>query len=547
MVGPFWIVLLLAPPLLALAFLSSYGLHLVTLTGVYALMGTGYQLVFGQLRALNLAQGALFGVGAYTVALAAPSLGALGLPLAALAAAALAALAAWPAVRLQSHYFALATLALASLVTLFAVDAETITGGANGLVGFATALPRGRILLVLVWLCLIAAVFAYARVFAGRAGEKALMIRESPLAAATLGIDAARWRIVAFIVGGALAGLAGGFSASLTGVVSPEATGFPLMVLCLTSVVVGGARHPMGAVLGAALAVCLPELLRGLQGGWLLAYAVITLAVVLWAPEGLAALIDRLRGVKPAAPTPIAVDDSLPPAAGPTLLRLDRVTKSFGGVEALHDVSLALKRGEIVGLIGPNGSGKTTLLNVVCGLERIDHGTVTLDDVRIDRLPAHAIARQGIARSFQSPTLPPQSTARVAVDAAARFDATAALGLVGLADRTTVPCGRLAPGERRLVELARALATGAAFLLLDEPAAGLNDVERRRLAGVLRRLRDGGRGVLIIDHDIELLSDVCDRLVCLDQGAVIADATPARVRADATVQASFLGLPRDAA
>jgi ABC-type branched-subunit amino acid transport system ATPase component len=130
---------------------------------------------------------------------------------------------------------------------------------------------------------------------------------------------------------------------------------------------------------------------------------------------------------------------------------------------------------------------------------------------------------------------------------AARLDALAALGLVGLADRALVPCGRLAPGERRLVDLARALATGAAFLLLDEPAAGLNDAERRRLGGVLARLRDSGRGVLIIDHDIELLSGVCDRLVCLDRGVVIADATPAQVRADLVVQASFLGLPREAA
>jgi branched-chain amino acid transport system permease protein len=246
-------------------------------------------------------------------------------------------------------------------------------------------------------------------------------------------------------------------------------------------------------------------------------------------------------------PTLRATNDALPPAAGPRFLALDRVTKRFGGVVAVHDVSLALGRGEIVGLIGPNGSGKTTLLNVVCGLERSDHGAITLDGIRIDHLPAYAIARRGIARSFQTPTLPPRSTVWAAVDAAARFDAMAALGLVGLADRAIVPCDRLAPGERRLVDLARALATGAAFLLLDEPAAGLNDMERRRLGGVLVRLRGSDRGVLIIDHDIELLSDVCDRLVCLDQGAVIADATPAQVRADPAVQASFLGLPREAA
>ena len=139
---------------------------------------------------------------------------------------------------------------------------------------------------------------ALRRLFSGPLGETARLLREAPLAAATLGIDGARWRFAAFVVGGALAGLAGACSAALSGVVSPEATGFSVMLLCLTSVVLGGARHPMGAVLGAALAVCLPELFRDLQGAWLLAYAAATLAVVLWAPQGLAGLIDRLRGAR---------------------------------------------------------------------------------------------------------------------------------------------------------------------------------------------------------------------------------------------------------
>ena len=210
--GPFWLVVLVLPPVLALLVLPPFGQRMVTLIGIYALMGLGYQLVFGQLGALNLAQGALFGTGAYAAALA-------PLPMAIVAAALPAAIVAVLTLRLQSHYFALATLALASLISLVALHTESLTGGANGLAGFSTGLPRGAWLLVLVWAIVIAAVLAYARAFAGPLGEHARLLREAPLMAATLGIDGGRWRLVLFVMGGALAGLAGACSAALSGVV----------------------------------------------------------------------------------------------------------------------------------------------------------------------------------------------------------------------------------------------------------------------------------------------------------------------------------------
>ncbi|TAJ85978.1 ATP-binding cassette domain-containing protein [Reyranella sp.] len=499
----FWLAVLILLPVLALLVLPPFGQRMVILVGVYALMGVGYQLVFGQLGALNLAQGALFGVGAYTVALTAPTLGLLSLPVAILAAALPAAIVAGPILRLQSHYFALATLALASLIHLAAVHVESITGGANGLAGFTALLPRGPILLVIVWICLILTIVVQARLFAGPMGERARLLRQAPLVAATLGIDGGRWRLVAFVIGSALAGLAGGLSAAVSGVVSPEITGFPIMVLCLTSVVLGGARHPMGAVLGAAIAVCLPELLRDLQSAWLLAYAAATLLVVLWAPEGLATLIDRWRGVRPVPPVSPVVPAHLEAVDGPQRLTLDGVAKHFGGVAALQGVSFTLERGEVVGLIGANGSGKTTLLNVIGGLECADGGTIMLDERRINHLAPHAIARVGVGRSFQSLAL---------------------------------------TGDTRTADIAHAIETGASFLLLDEPAAGATDRERSDLASLIARLRAAGRGVLIIDHDIELLSRTCDRLICLDRGAVVAIGRPAEVRANPIVRASFLGV-----
>jgi branched-chain amino acid transport system permease protein len=498
----FWRLLLVMIPLVGLVALPPLGQRLVTLIGIYALLGLGYQVVFGQLRAFNLAQGTLFGVGAYAAALSAPYIGGQAFLASILAAMVVAAFAAAPILRLQSHYFALATLALASLINLVAVHAESLTGGANGLVGFADALPRGPILMVLVWVCLIPSVLAYAAFFKGAMGENARLLREAPLEAATLGIDGGLWRFLAFVAGGAYAGLAGGFSAALSGVVSPDVTGFPVMLLCLTSVVVGGVRHPMGAVLGAAVAVCLPEVFRGLQGSWLLAYAAATLVVVLWAPDGLAGLLDM-----PPPRLPPLMPGRIAPLPGPQRLVLDRITKRFGGVEALTDVSFKIERGEIVGLIGPNGSGKTTLLNTISGLERADSGFIMLDVTQIERLPPHRIARAGIGRTFQAPI----------------------------------------EGETRSDGLARMLASDAVFLLLDEPAAGMTEREREELVRLLGRLRDAGRGVILVDHDIELMTRVCDRLVCLDGGAVVAHGPPAEVRADPRVRASFLGLPANAA
>jgi branched-chain amino acid transport system permease protein len=473
----YWIVLLVLPPLLAPVLLPPFGQRLVTLVGIYALMGVGYQRTFGQLGALNLAQGALFGVGAYAVALTAPMLGPLAFVVAVLAAVIVAAIAVVPILRLQSHYFALATLALASLVNLVAVHAEGLTGGANGLVGFAPSLPRGAVLLVGVWVCLIAIVLTQAYFFAGRRGEAAGLVREAPLVAAALGIDVRRWHLSAFVLGGAAAGLAGGGAAAVSGVVSPDTTGFPIMLLCLTSVVLGGARHPMGAVVGAAIAVCLPELFRELSGAWLLAYAVATLAVVLFAPQGIAGLIDP-------APAPLSpqMPVRLMPSTSGRHLVLRGVSKSFGGVKALSGVSFAVERGEIVGLIGPNGSGKTTVLNVISGLERADSGTIDLDGRSLERLPAHAIARAGILRTFQTPL----------------------------------------PGEGRLAGIARAVSSGATFLLFDEPLAGANAAEQTELVSLLGQLRTAGYGVLIVDHDTELLSKICDRMIALDRGRVVA-------------------------
>ncbi|MBV8170093.1 MAG: ABC transporter ATP-binding protein, partial [Alphaproteobacteria bacterium] len=306
-----------------------------------------------------------------------------------------------------------------------------------------------------------------------------------------------------------------------------------------------------GAILGALLLIHLPEWLRGLDRYYLIAYGALLLAAIVAAPDGIVGALERWRArLLPEAPPDPPVPrpwSEMPPRLA--TLTLHGVSKRFGGVQALDGVSLTLSPGEIVGLIGPNGAGKTTLINIVTGAYRADAGRVTLGEQDLAGLAPHAIARAGIARSFQSTALVDTMTVldSVAVArrrptlAAARGEAMRLLEGLGLAEVAMRPCGSLAQGFKRRVEIARALALQPRLLLLDEPAAGLNPVEQRDLAARLARLAQGGLSVLVIEHNMPFLMPLVGRIVCLDQGQVIADGTPDAIRADTRVVAAYLG------
>jgi branched-chain amino acid transport system permease protein len=549
------------PALLALglalhgATTDAYGHRLLALSAAYALMGLGYALVFGHAGALSLAQGAFFGVGAYVAGLLGAKLGwASGatLPLAALAGAAVAAIAALPVLRLETHYFALATLAVAEALRLGAVEWVALTGGGNGVPGvprlapFGAAFGPGETALA-AWAAVALGAAAVALATHGQRGTAFRLQRTTPLGAAAAGIDAAGLRYAAFVLGAALAGLGGAFQAHTLGVVSPEALDFAVMVACLSLVVVGGRTSLAGPILGAILVVHLPEWFRGLQHWALFAYGAGLLACVLFAPDGLVGAAERhLARLFPARKTP-AADPPAPPARAPEagpVLAAENLAKSFGGNRALADFSLTLAAGEIVALIGANGSGKTTALNLLAGQERADRGRVVLLGRDVTALPAWRRARAGLGRSFQAPALDLDLAARAHV-AAARppggARAGAALAAVGLVARADAPVSSLDQGERRRLELARALALDPAALLLDEPAAGLSESERADLAALVRRLAATGIGFVIVDHSMDFLLPLADRALCLEAGRIVAAGTPAEIAAHPAVRAAYLG------
>lgn len=568
--------------LYALGFGNPYTLRVLTIAGTYALLVIGYQFIFGYAGAFSLAQGSFFGLGAYVTAIFGARLGwgfLATFPLSILAPALLALVIAVPVLRLESHYFALATLGIGQVILLAAVNWQSLTGGANGIpavpgiVIFTTGIARGWPLLLVVWFFVAAGALLAWQIMRGLYGHAFQVMRENDIAASSLGIDTARLRFVAFLLSALYAGAAGALYAHTIQVISPEVLGFPVMVTCLTMAVIGGRARISGAILGAVLLVHLPEWFRFLEKSYLIAYGAATLATIIVAPWGIVGMIERLRAkaypeVLPPKPS---IADSLPPAvrAAPTsdapLLEAQGVSIAFGGVKALDRISLTIRPSELVGLIGPNGSGKTTLANLVTGIYRPAEGRIRFAGRDITGESPFRIARCGIARSFQSVNLIDEMTAldNVAVARAsaeamdlpsslitgtrdrrlerARGRAMALLESFGLGDIAARPTGELPHGIKRQIEIARALALDPHLLILDEPAAGLAEAEQAELARRLEALAQTGLTLLVIEHNMPFLMPLATRMICLDDGRIIAEGAPGELRADARVIEAYLG------
>ncbi len=558
--GPLFAVIAAAIALYAVFFASSYDLRVLTVSGIYVILVLGYQFIFGHAGALSLAQGAFFGLGAYVTGILGSQLGwqfPATFPLSILVPVLLAATIALPVLRLESHYFALATLALGQGMLLIAVNWESVTGGANGLPGvpsiviFDIAVPRGLALLAFVWALAAGAAALAWWVMHGLYGLSFTVMRDTPLAAGALGIDRAALRFAAFVLSAAYGGASGALFVHTVRVISPEVLGFAVMVTCLTMTVAGGRTQIVGAVIGAVLLIHLPEWFRGLEQYYLVAVGAVLLLVILFAPNGAAAFLGR-KPVKSGLGHPSTGKPLDLRPAHQCALEITGLTKNYGGVRALAGVDLIVAPGEIVGLIGPNGSGKTTLANLASGLDRPDSGRIVLETTDITRLAAHRIARRGLGRTFQAPQLAPSLPLIDAVAAAhaadrerdlagARADALAILAAFGLADRAHRRCGDQPHGVKRSVDLAAALARRPSVIVLDEPAAGLTRDEAATLADVLRAYAANGAAVLVIDHDMTFLLPLAQRLVCLDAGQVIARGAPDEVVGEPAVVAAYFG------
>ncbi|MFF5078513.1 ATP-binding cassette domain-containing protein [Actinoplanes sp. NPDC000266] len=577
--------------------LDSYAIHVVNVILIFAILAIGLGLVMGIAGQVNLSQVAFFGVGAYVTAILTTHAG-MGFWVAGVLAVAATILMGLvigtPALRVQSHYLGIVTLGLALAFTNWVTNAE-IAGGAEGISGIpAPTLPGVDLSSEYIYYYLELIVFAVVLSFGlfvvrTALGRRMRAMRDDALAAGALGAEVPMLRMTAFMLASLYGGVAGVLYSGLIRYVAPESFNIANMFLLLAMVIIGGRQSLIGCVIGAISLALVRELLVDHPTIAQLAYGSVVVLVVVFAPTGLAGLPKRLRAAidhrrgtrgsaaqlrpfEPYEPAAAAPGLLAPTATGPSpssddqLLRVEGVTKQFRGLKALDDVSLTVTTGEIRGIVGPNGSGKTTLFNVISGLYKPTQGRVFFRGADMTGRTPYRLARAGMARTFQNLRLFGDLTVEenllVALDRSStlsawryvlrplsvirrdvtlRSDAADILARYGLTEFASLAPKSLPYGIQRRVEIARAVAADPALLLLDEPAAGLNGEEVRQLAEIVRSIRDSGRTVIIIEHNMGLVMSLCEQITVLGGGRVIAEGTPAQVATHPAVIEAYLG------
>ncbi len=562
-------VLVLAGAALAASVpLSGYLLNILMQATTYAIAVIGLTVVLGLCGQINLAQAAFFGIGAYAVGLGTTALGlSFWLCLAGGLAAALVlgGFLGASTLRLGGHYLAMVTISFQQILTLVLVNWIPVTHGPDGVPNIARPVPftDGQRYLAFCLVVLGAVAYAVWRMPDTRLGRAMRAVRDNELAAGVVGVDVYRTKVLAFAIGALLAGLGGGLFAGGFAYVSPDQFTFAESIIFLTMALLGGVGSPVGAVIGTALLVLLPEWLRFLKevpGLYLAIYGVAVILIVVFMPAGIWGFATQQMGrVRRLARGPAAAGEltlSQDEAAEAPALAVEGLSKHFGGLKAVDDIDFEVKRGGVHALIGPNGSGKTTTLNMLSGLYRPTAGRIRLDGRDITRLAPHERAAAGLGRTFQNIRLFRSMSAldnvvvgaerpgnhavgpgRAVLEARAR----AALAFVGLEARADEPVAGFSYGHQRLIEIARALAGNPTLLLLDEPAAGLNGSEKLALTALLRRMGQKGLTILIIDHDMTLVRDVAQHITVLNFGRRIADGEAAGVLREPAVVAAYLG------
>jgi ABC-type branched-subunit amino acid transport system ATPase component/ABC-type branched-subunit amino acid transport system permease subunit len=554
---------------------NEYYQLMLTLVLVWAIMGVAWNVFSGYSGLVSFGHASFFGLGAYTVTLLLVKLEVtpwIGIPIGMLVGVAAGVLIGYPTFRLRGVYFALAMLAY-PLALLYVFEwlgyQEVPLPMKKEAPAAYMQFSDHRAYVVIALAMLIAAMIVSLRIERSRFGLSLIAIKQNEWAAEASGIDTWRWKMKAIMVSGAIAAAAGGFYAVVLLVVTPPTVfGMLTSAQALIVTLFGGVATVWGPVIGSIILIPLAEILHaelgdkipGIQG---VVFGAAIVAVIMLAPEGLVPKFReaRARRAGPAAGRPV-LDE--PAAAAPAarravgdrvgeeiVLRVANVSRSFGGLKAVQDVSFDVRRGEVLGIIGPNGAGKTTLFNLLNGFIRADAGEVRFEGKSLLGLKPNEVCRLGIGRTFQVMRPFPRMSVldNVVVGAFAgepdddRAYAAArdALARVGLAARGDAIAGGLTTVELRLMELARAIASRPKVLLADETLAGLGSQEIGRLLATINALANGGLTIVIIEHTMHAMVQLADRLVVLDHGAVLDTGAPAAVTRNPKVVEAYLG------
>ena len=579
---PLWL-LAVAIPLVAGLPLPDFWIVQLNYIGLYALVCLGLVLLTGVGGLTSFGQAAFVGIGAYTTAWFTLNMGLspwltlwIGLLITAASALVIGAIT----LRMSGHYLPLATIAW-GLSLYYLMGNLQVLGKYDGLQGLKSLslgsidIGQGRLFFVLTWAILLACAIALLNLLDSRPGRAIRSLKGGSQMAEAMGINTFRYKVTIFLIASLLACTGGWLLAHFQLTVNPSAFGLKMGIEYLFMAVVGGVGHVWGAIVGASLIKLLDDYLQtalpaliGTSGSYeVIVFGIAMVLVLKYMPDGLWSMVAQRW---PRAPRAMDWQNAadLParskPSRGESVLAVHKVRKQFGGLVAVNDISFDIAAGQIVGLIGPNGAGKSTTFNLVTGVLSKTSGQVRFRGQDISDLSSRLIARQGMARTFQHVKMIADMTVleNVALGAYTRShsgvmasmlrinrseeqslmkEAQRQLERIGMGEYLHELAGNLAMGPQRLMEIARALCCDPALLLLDEPAAGLRHKEKQALIQVLRQLQSEGMSILLVEHDMDLVMEVCDHLVVMEFGTLLTQGTPAEIQASPAVRAAYLG------
>jgi len=573
------LVLLVIAPLL----LPDFYVTLLNYIGLSSIVALGLVLLTGVAGLTSFGQAAFVGIGAYTTAVLTTQYEIspwLALPAGLALTFVISLFLGFITLRLSGHYLALGTIAW-GIAIFFVFGNVEMLGRYSGIAQippltlFGVPLRDGRTFYYLIWAVALLALFGVRNLLDSRPGRAIRALKGRSTMAQNFGVDTARLKIVIFVYAALLAALSGWLYAHFLRYVSPHPFDVNASIDYLFMAVIGGSTEVWGAVIGAALLTFLKEWLKDLlpkvmdQSGnfEIVVFGLLVILMLHRTREGLVPYFARLvpadtKRLLPPAAEALPVRPQPPP--GEALLQVRGISKRFGALAAVKDLSFEMQAGEILGLIGPNGAGKSTVFNLMTGVLAADDGEVVFRGERIDDLAGREIARRGLARTYQHVNVLPAVTALEnaaigahlrgregvlsaslrldrAEEARLRWEAARRLESVGLSKQIFDPAGTLPLGSQRMLEVARALCADPILLLLDEPAAGLRYREKQALAELVRALRRSGVSILVVEHDMEFIMGLVDRVVVMNFGEKLAEGTPQQVQANPAVIEAYLG------